>query len=230
MKWREIALSLTGRVYRFMTKTFEKLSSCRQHEILDAAAGVFARKGYFQAGISEICDAARISNGALYKYFRNKHDLFVSVALKTQDLLLSEAGKIILGDMSIWDRLHHILKEVPGFTKVHRDYFIVYMDLGSPSMDEFAPELSDDFEKGSFDFFVRLIETAKEKGEIRPDISNETATYFIDNHLMLFAFSCVSEHYNRRFNLCFGKAGESLDPDQKVQSMMRSFRQVLGKC
>ncbi len=51
------------------TNTFEKLPETRQMEILHASAIIFAEKGYFQAGIVEICQTTGISNGALYKYF-----------------------------------------------------------------------------------------------------------------------------------------------------------------
>ncbi|RLB79785.1 MAG: TetR/AcrR family transcriptional regulator, partial [Deltaproteobacteria bacterium] len=55
-----------------MLKTFKKLPRKKQIAILDAAAAVFASKGYYQANVGEICRRAGISNGALYKYFKNK--------------------------------------------------------------------------------------------------------------------------------------------------------------
>jgi len=210
------------------TKTFDKLPENKQIAILDASARIFAGKGYFQAGIIEICKAAEISNGALYKYFENKKGLFITVARRTMDLLLTEATQMTAGKMVIWDRLRRILEEVLPFTTNYRDYFIVYMDLGSPSMDSFASELSDEFERLSFDLFYQIFEEARNNGEIRKGISTEAAVYFSDNHLMLFAFSCVSEHYNRRFHQYFGKGMGRLDAERKIELTMRSFRQLLG--
>ena len=209
------------------TNTFDKLTENKQIAILDASARVFAEKGYFQAGIVEICQVAEISNGALYKYFKNKKGLFITVARRTMDLMLTAAKQMAAGKMVIWDRLRRILEEVLPFTTNYRDYFIVYMDLGSPSMDSFASELSDEFERKSFDFFYQIIEEARDSGEIRKGISTETAAYFIDNHLMLLAFSCVSEHYNRRFHQYFGKGMGRLDADRKIELIMGSFRQFL---
>jgi hypothetical protein len=71
---------------------------------------------------------------------------------------------------------------------VRRNGSFEHPNLGSPSMDEFAPDLSDNFERLSFDFFYRIIETARENGEIRKGIKSKTVAYFIDNHLMLFTF------------------------------------------
>ena len=210
------------------TSTFEKLPEDRQIAILDAAARVFARKGYYQAGIVEICQAAEISNGALYKYFVNKKGLFVTVARRTMALMMEAANRMTAAPTAIWERLHRVLKEVPPFVSRYRDYLVVYMDLGSPSMDPLASELSDEFERQSFEFLYSMIEEARREGEIRRSIATATAAYLIDNHLMLFAFSFVSLHYDRRFHQYFGKCAEQLDAEAKINVIMRSFRELLG--
>lgn len=209
------------------TNTFNKLPEKRQIEILDAAAGVFAKKGYFQAGIDEICQAAGISNGSLYKYFKNKKGLFVTVAHRSIDLLQITASRMAAEQLDFWQKMQRILKEVNPFLALNKDYFIVYMDLGSPAMDDFAAELSDTFERQSFEYFNDLIKEAQEKGEIREGIAVETAAYFLDNHLMMYAFSCVSEHYDRRFHQFFGKGNEKMDDECKIEMIMRSYRQLL---
>ena len=210
------------------TNTFKKLSESRQIEILDASAQVFAQKGYFQAGIVEICQKTGISNGALYKYFENKQGLFISVAQRSIDLLQMAANQMTVGELGFWERLQQQLDEVVPFLTLYKDYFIVYMELGSPVMDGFATELSDTFERKSFEFFYELVKEAQENGDIREEITPETAAYFLDNHLMLFAFSCVSEHYDRRFYQFFGKGNERLDANRKTEMIMRSYRQLLA--
>jgi AcrR family transcriptional regulator len=46
--------------------------------VLDAAASVFARKGYDAARISEIASGAGVSGGAVYSHFPSKADLFAA--------------------------------------------------------------------------------------------------------------------------------------------------------
>lgn len=209
------------------TKTFEKLPEQKQTEILDAAASIFANKGFYQAGINEICRTTKISNGALYKYFQSKKGLFKAVARRTLDLILIEYRQYEEKEEPVWDTLQQVLDKVHPFTTMYRDYFVVFMDLGSPSMDAFSSELSDDFEKQTFEFYARLIKGAKEKGEIRKTISTETAAYFIDNHLTLLAYSCVSQHYNRRFHQYFPSSKFPLAVEGKIDLIMRSFRELL---
>jgi AcrR family transcriptional regulator len=44
--------------------------------LLDAAIEVFARRGYADVNVDEICKAARIAKGSFYRHYRSKEDLF----------------------------------------------------------------------------------------------------------------------------------------------------------
>ena len=51
----------------------------RRQQILDAAQKVFAQKGFNGASIKDLAQAAKISPGLLYWYFKDKTDLFTSL-------------------------------------------------------------------------------------------------------------------------------------------------------
>ena len=55
------------------------LTEERRTQILNAAARVFARKGFERATVSEIAAGAGVSPGLIYTYFKNKGDLLVSI-------------------------------------------------------------------------------------------------------------------------------------------------------
>ena len=57
-----------------------KRSDDKRQRILQAAARVFARKGYHGARVSEIAQKARVADGTIYLYFRNKEELLAHVA------------------------------------------------------------------------------------------------------------------------------------------------------
>ncbi|MDH3044641.1 TetR/AcrR family transcriptional regulator [Gordonia alkanivorans] len=50
----------------------------RDH-LVNAGRNVFARVGYVEARMSDVADEAEISMGGLYRYFKNKEDLFAQV-------------------------------------------------------------------------------------------------------------------------------------------------------
>ncbi|NBB94490.1 MAG: TetR family transcriptional regulator [Planctomycetes bacterium] len=55
----------------------------RRLAILDAAADVFADRGYATATCDEIAKRAAVSKGTLYNYFRSKQDLFTQLFLSS---------------------------------------------------------------------------------------------------------------------------------------------------
>lgn len=69
----------------------------RQEDILQAAASVFAAKGYAQATTREIAAAADIAEGSLYNYFASKRDILVAIISRSPsplDRLWSEAENL----------------------------------------------------------------------------------------------------------------------------------------
>ena len=57
----------------------ERRITARRTQILDAAAKVFAEKGFHRATTREIADAADVSEGTIYNYFASKEDLLIGI-------------------------------------------------------------------------------------------------------------------------------------------------------
>src|SRR5512136_2318020 len=57
----------------------EQLVAARRNQILDAAARIFAEKGFHRATTKEIAQAAGVSEGTIYNYFANKGDLVIGI-------------------------------------------------------------------------------------------------------------------------------------------------------
>jgi AcrR family transcriptional regulator len=72
----------------------------RRTQIIEAAARVFAQKGFHQATTKEIAQEAGIAEGTIYLYFENKEDVLVAVLTQpTVSLFLEIVGDTeTLGD------------------------------------------------------------------------------------------------------------------------------------
>jgi len=64
----------------------EQLIEARRNQILDAAASVFAEKGYHRATTKEIAGTAGVSEGTIYNYFDNKADLLIGMMTRLAEL------------------------------------------------------------------------------------------------------------------------------------------------
>jgi AcrR family transcriptional regulator len=57
----------------------ERVTKQRQQQIRDAALQVFAQKGFAHATTAEIARTAGVSEGTIYNYYKDKHDLLISI-------------------------------------------------------------------------------------------------------------------------------------------------------
>lgn len=63
-----------------MPKMSRAHMEARFNEILDAAEACFIRRGVHQTTMHDICEEARLSPGAVYRYFKGKEDLIDAMA------------------------------------------------------------------------------------------------------------------------------------------------------
>jgi AcrR family transcriptional regulator len=64
----------------------EQLIQARRNQILDAAAAVFAEKGFHRAPTKEIARTAGVSEGTIYNYFDSKADLLIGILTRLAEL------------------------------------------------------------------------------------------------------------------------------------------------
>jgi AcrR family transcriptional regulator len=62
-----------------------------RRKLLDAAAQVFARKGYAAASVDQVAEAAGFSVGAVYSNFANKDELFAALM---SDRAVNQVGEV----------------------------------------------------------------------------------------------------------------------------------------
>ena len=62
-----------------MAKTKRMSGEDRKAEITEAARGVFARKGFYGAGMREIAKAAKVSEALIYQHFPSKDALYEEI-------------------------------------------------------------------------------------------------------------------------------------------------------
>ena len=78
-----------------------QLIEARRTQIIDAAARVFAEKGFQRATTREIAAAAGVSEGTIYNYFDSKADLLISMVQCLTDMehLDVELAEALQGDV-----------------------------------------------------------------------------------------------------------------------------------
>lgn len=75
-----------------------QLIKARRAQILDAAAEVFAEKGFARATTKEVASRAGVSEGTIYNYFGNKEKLLMGLMAHVAELQLGSAGFTFAGE------------------------------------------------------------------------------------------------------------------------------------
>jgi TetR/AcrR family transcriptional regulator, repressor for uid operon len=71
-----------------------QLQSDRRAEILSAAQRCFARSGFHQASMQEICAEAGMSPGNLYRYFASKEDIILGIAERDRAEVIEQLATV----------------------------------------------------------------------------------------------------------------------------------------
>ena len=79
----------------------EQLIAMRRNQILDAAATVFAQKGFHSTTIKDIARAAGLADGTIYLYFANKPALLLGIFERMKAAVIAEAVPPAIGELDI---------------------------------------------------------------------------------------------------------------------------------
>jgi AcrR family transcriptional regulator len=84
----------------------------RQEEILDAAARLFAERGYSETKVQELADILRVGKGTVYRYFPTKEALFLATVDRLMQRLCEGIDRCI---EAIEDPVDHIAGAVKTY-------------------------------------------------------------------------------------------------------------------
>ncbi len=99
----------------------------RREEILFAAERKFSQNGFFKTSMAEIAEAAQFAMGTVYRFFKSKEDIYISlVEAKVEELLrlLEDATQ---SHVSVQEKLRAVIKVKLAFADQNRAFFRIYV-------------------------------------------------------------------------------------------------------
>jgi AcrR family transcriptional regulator len=142
--------------------------------ILDAAVRVFARKGYHTSRVGDIAEEAGVAHGLLYHYFRSKDEVLETIFRDTWTELVADTERIEHAGVPLREQLRR-------FARIYLGSWLMTPDLIRVLVREVArsPDVGSrvDEIRGLFDALTRIIEAAKERGEVRADCDPQLAAW-----------------------------------------------------
>ena len=153
---------------RFVINTKEKIND-KYHRILEAAVKVFAEQGFFQSTISQIAKEARVADGTIYLYFKNKEDILVQFfSYKARQVFARFREEVDRADTAV-DKLRNLIHRHLEEFQNDRNMAMVYRaetHQNSRLVEEQIKEMS----KMYLDIVSEIVEQGQEEGVIRRDL------------------------------------------------------------
>jgi len=204
----------------------KKLTEDQQAAILDRAILEFAEKGYSGAGLSGIAKGAGVSVGVIYKYYKDKEELFSACIRKSimyLDEALREAGQA--GD-DLPEQIRSLVRQVQRICREHPEYFRMYHQITMSDDPGQARQMAEIIERPSAKAYKAALKRAREEGHIDPETDPGAGAFFFDNLMMMlhYAYSCT--YYQERMNIYCGKrlaANEKKMEDQLVRFVLNGL-------
>jgi len=142
----------------------------RYDAIVEAARNAFSEKGYEATSIADIARTAQISDGLVYRYFRNKRELLYEVLRKFYERILVDLETEAFKHDAFPARLEALIRR-------HLQVFVADTDLCRLFISEVRT--ASDYEGSPIQelnrqytsVLIRIVRDAVKAGEVRPDVN-----------------------------------------------------------
>lgn len=147
----------------------------KKERIIEAAALVFAQKGYAGSSVADIADQAEIGKGTIYAYFSSKEDLFFAV-FEWFMMRTGTAAQVSVSHLggSAAQRLEALSDSIMGMWDEIKDAFTLTMEFwAASSSSQMRDRFKEAFRRLYEEFraiVVALIYDGIRRGEFRSDI------------------------------------------------------------
>ncbi len=188
----------------------------RQQKILTAAASVFAKRGYQDAGMDEIAQVSGTSKGGVYFHFPGKDAVLLALLDQTSALLRRKVEKAIAAENDPVARaeaaLHVLLRTLSKHRSLARIFAIEALGAGG-RLNQRVLQIQDEFAE----LIQEQLDDAIASGAIPP----------IDTRIAAQAWIGIFHHVIMRWLMAKDRGGTGPDLDETYETIrIMLFRSV----
>jgi len=184
----------------------------KHRKIIRAATKVFAKKGFFNARISDIAKEAKVADGTIYLYFNNKFDILLSVFEQEIGKLIDHVSLLLDKESSSKARLEiFVTNHLMEMKKNRYLAEVIHIELRQTS------KLIREYRKNKFNEYLEIIAAiivqGQEDGTFRKDILPDIARQVV--------FGALDE-----ISICWHTGNECTHSLEEVSNQITSLFQT----
>ncbi len=169
----------------------------KHSKIIHAATKVFAKKGFFNARISDIAKEAKVADGTIYLYFNNKFDILISVFEEEIGNLIEQVQKLLASEDDPRKKLKiFVTKHLTVMKKNKNLAEVIQIELRQ------SAKLIKDYRNNKFSEYVNIISSIIKLGQeqniyrasIRPGIAKRAFFGALDEISRIWTVGVATEY------------------------------------
>jgi Transcriptional regulator len=152
--------------------------TCKHKKIIRAATKVFAKKGFFNARISDIAKESKVADGTIYLYFNNKFDILLRVFDEEVDKLITHVNLLLDKESSAKGKLEiFIANHLEEMKKNRYLAEVIHVELRQTA------KIVQEYRKNTFSKYLKIIaaiiEQGQQEGTFRRDVQPDIAQHVV---------------------------------------------------
>jgi len=128
----------------------------QRQEIIAAALDLFSERGYHNVSMHEIARKAEFAIGTLYKFFRNKEDLYQALVLEQSDRFHDALVRAIEAPGDEIERLRNYVRIKGELFSANLPFLRLYIAESRGASYNLKASLNDEVRKRYYDFLEQL--------------------------------------------------------------------------
>lgn len=180
-----------------VNRSLSKKGEETKKRIIKAAIKIFKDNGFNNSSVLKIADIVGLKNSTLYRYFKNKKDLYNFIIRDFKDKLINRITEKIQNHTDIKEKIEVFIEEYINFIKENKDIFDIFREAEFVNID-----LSKEF-----------------YSEITGILKNILKDRIFDDNIEILSYSIIGSIYFIILNYIFWE-GKDIDKE-KISSIIK---------
>jgi TetR/AcrR family transcriptional regulator len=143
-------------------------NSEKKEQIIKTATKIFAQKGFHQAKMDEIAEAAKVAKGTLYYNYASKSKLFAATVTAGMEEIMEKISRDLNSDMPFMEHFRLLISNTIRIYLKNKEVLRIYVNELSSGIDKEALVEIKNVRQRFLRFVTDTIRTGQEMGCLKP--------------------------------------------------------------
>jgi AcrR family transcriptional regulator len=148
--------------------TFFMKNSAKKEQIIKTATKIFARKGFHQAKMDEIAEAANVAKGTLYYNYDSKSKLFAATVTAGMEEIMDKISRDLQSDLPFMEHFRLLISNTIRIYLKNKEVIRIYVNELSSGIDKEALVEIKKVRRRFLRFVTNTLHKGQEMGCLKP--------------------------------------------------------------